>query len=127
MPGPVKTLDGLVAALSEQGELGRGEPTRGTPRGPLLGKRSNARPRRDSRTAATAHAPFKISEGNSADGDWDGIPGYYESEGEIETLRILDVDGTIIVVNTRLNRTIKKPPQSMSLRGVLDSISIEQA
>jgi len=57
----------------------------------------------------------------------DGRPGawtYYE-RGEVETLRVLDVNGTVIMITTRLN-PIHDADAAAQLAAVLDSIRIEQ-
>ncbi len=51
---------------------------------------------------------------------------FYEPT-EIETLRILDLDGTIIIINTRLKPEHQDPNAVAGLAAVLNSIRIEQA
>ena len=57
----------------------------------------------------------------------DGVGGFHGyAAGEIETLRILDVNGTIIVINAILDPAYRDATAIAELAAVLDSIRIER-
>jgi hypothetical protein len=92
-PGPLTTLDGLVAALTEQqGWVDVSAPTDIT----VNGYEGKAFQR-------TAPAEFVDCNFEPPFRGWQDDQGgwSYYSEGETETLWVLDVDGEIIIVNTR--------------------------
>ena len=93
-PGPLTTLDGLVAALSEQrGWVDVTAPTFVSVDG-YRGKAFQRTAPAEFVDCDSSFAPFR---GWQYD---DGGLSYY-SEGEVETLWVLDVDGEIIIINTR--------------------------
>jgi hypothetical protein len=118
-PGPVTTLDGLVTALTEQaGWAAVTTPSDLTVNG-YAGKEFQR----------TAPAEFTgCNPGNAAFRSWEtGNQGwsYYEPT-EIETLRVLDVNGTIIIINTRLKPEHQDASAVAGLAATLDTIRIEQ-
>jgi hypothetical protein len=119
-PGPVTTVDGLVTALYEQrGWLDVTTPSDVTVSG-YPGKQFQ-------RTAPADVTDCKP--GNNAFRSWDGYgdgASHYEP-GEIETLRVLDVNGTIILINTRLQPGDHfDAAAAAGLATTLDSIRIDQ-
>jgi hypothetical protein len=121
-PGSVTTLDGLVAALSQQ----RGWANVTTPTDITIdgypGKMFQ-------RTAPDTFfgCPNSWGEGDFRSYDNGGRAGawaYYE-RGEVETLRVLDLNGTVVVIATRL-KEIHESTAAAGLAAVLDSIRIEQ-
>jgi hypothetical protein len=128
-PGPVTTLDGLVAALSEQrGWINVTAPTAISVSG-YPGKTFQ-------RTAPASFSGCNTGGLNDPDvtrqafRSWvngDPIGGWSSYEpGEIETLRVLDVNGTIILINTRTPDDRDDPAAAALAAAVLDSIRIEQ-
>ena len=115
--GSETTLDDLVTALSEQqGWVNVTTPTDISVNG-YAGKEFQR----------TAPADITGCSGGEFRG-WDGYGGpggwtHYEP-GEIETLRVLDLNGTTIVINTRLQSG--DAAAAAGLAAPLDSISIEQ-
>jgi hypothetical protein len=116
-PGPVTTLDGLVAALSEQqGWADVTAPSDITING-YPGKQFQR----------TAPADFTgCNPGDAAFRGWqfDGAGGtgmIWYAPGQVETLLVLDVNGTVIIIDTRA-----MPDQQEAAAAVLDSIRIEQ-
>jgi hypothetical protein len=97
-PGPLTTLDGLVAALHEQ--RGWVDVTESTPisvdgyDGQAFQRTAPA----EFVDCSTSTAPFRSWENEDEYGNkgWS----YYDP-GEVETLWVLDVDGTVIIINTR--------------------------
>jgi hypothetical protein len=123
-PGPVTSLDGLVAALDEQGGWAEVTDPRDITVDHYVGKTfQRTAPAGFSDCNRDASARFKSWENDLPDGDlgWS----FYEPD-EVETLRVLDVDGTIIIVNTRLKPDHQASAQA-ELDAVLNSISIEPA
>ena len=123
-PGPLTSLDGLGAALSEQGGWAELTDPRGITVDHYVGKTfRRTAPAEFTDCSNGGSARFKSWENDLPDGDlgWS----FYEPN-EVEILRVLDVDGTIIIVNTRL-----KPDHLASaeaeLDALLNSISIEPA
>lgn len=120
-PGPLTTLDGLVAALSEQG--GWAEVT--TPSDISVDGHAGKSFQRTAPTeftgCSTSFAPFRSWQNDGAGG-----PGWsFYDPGEIETLRVLDVNGTMIILNTRMWPD-HQPSAASELAAILDSIHIEQ-
>ena len=94
-PGPLTTLDGLVTALSEQTRMGRRDrPDVRSLSTATTGKAFQRTAPAEFVDCDSSFAPFR---GWQYD---DGSLSYY-SEGEVETLWVLDVDGEIIIINTR--------------------------
>jgi len=113
--GSETTLDDLVTALSEQqGWVNVTTPTNISVNG-YAGKEFQR----------TAPADVTGCSGDEFRG-WDGYDGgwtHYEP-GEIETLRVLDLNGTTIVINTRLQSS--DAAAAAGLAAPLDSIRIDQ-
>ena len=132
-PGPVTTLDGLVAALSEQGGMGRrdrpiGHLRRRLPRQDV----PTHRPRRAlglHQRHGWAHERFQSADGGALrswlNEDDSNLGGSYYEPGQLETLMVLDIDGTVVVINANL-----WPGSSAADRAefaaVLDSIRIDR-
>jgi hypothetical protein len=122
-PGPVTNLDGLVAALSKQGGwVNVTAPTDITINGYHGKTFQRTAPASFSGCTTGGDTPFRSWDNGDRPGGWT----YYE-RSEIETLRILDVNGTIIMINTRLKPGHQEGPAVAGLAAVLDSIRIEQA
>ncbi len=137
-PGPVSTLDGLVAALSEQ--QGWAEVTatsdisidgyagktfqRTAPADMVFncGTRSGIGERIPDSVAG--YPDFRSWENVSAP---DGFGGFYYEPGEIETLWVLDIDGTVVVISTGLWPGPSASDHADFADAVLDSIRIEWA
>jgi hypothetical protein len=145
-PGPVATLDGLVAALSEQGGWVKVTAPSDISVDGYAGKAFQRtapavisdcstmvyNPRRSSGLPTVPLSAFRSWENEEDDRfvhpgtgpDQIGTWSLYEP-GEIETLWVLDIDGTVVVINTRLF-----PGPSAEARAdfaaVLDSIRIER-
>jgi hypothetical protein len=119
-PGPMTTLDGLVAALSEQG--GWAEVT--TPSDITVDGYAGRAFQRTAPTefkgCSTAFAPFRSWEND----DPNGLGWSYYEPGEIETLWVLDLDSTVIIVNTRMPAEHRSTAVA-ELAAVLDSIRID--
>jgi hypothetical protein len=115
-PGPLTTLDGLVAALTEQqGWVDVTVPTDIT----VDGYEGKAFQR-------TAPAEFVDCNFEPPFRGWqydDGGGWSYYFEGEVETLWVLDVDGEIIIVNTRTGAD-QSPAAHAELVATRDSIRI---
>ena len=115
-PGPLTTLDGLVTALSEQkGWVDVTAPTEITVSG-YEGKAFQRTAPAEFVDCDSSPNPFR---------GWrydDGGLSYY-FEGEIETLWILDVDGEIIIVNTRTGAN-QSPAAHAELVAARDTIRI---
>ena len=117
-PGPLTTVDGLVTALSKQGG-GWTDSTR--PLDVIAGDHAGKAFQRTARDDfSTCDNPRYIVswKDNVPDGGWTG----YEP-GDTEILRVFDLDGTIILISTRLPAG---GYDADALAAVLDSISIEQ-
>ena len=122
-PGPVTSVDGLVAALSEQG--GWADVT--TPSVISV----DGYPGRTFRRTAPESLSGCTSGGDTGFRSWDssGLPGggweYYEP-GETETVQVFDVDGSIVMVSSRLKARQREDAAAVAgLAAVLDSIRIE--
>ena len=97
-PGPVTTLDGLVAALSEQrGWVDVTEPSEISVDG-YDGYAFQRTAPAEFEGCDTSPVPFPSWENED---DYGNKGWSYYDPGEIETLWVLDVDGTVIIVNTR--------------------------
>ena len=120
-PGPLTTLDGLVAALSEQGGwVDVTAPTEISVNG-YDGYAFQHTAPAEFVDCSTAVAPFRSMENV----DENGSKGWsYYSEGEIETLWVLDVDGTVVVINTRV-WSDQPAAVHAEFTAVLDSIRID--
>jgi hypothetical protein len=121
-PGPVTTLDGLVTALTEQqGWADVTAPTGVTVSG-YTGKQFQRIAPADQTGCNTNDAPFR-----SWETDGVGEPDYFwYQRGDTETVLVLDVNGTIIIINTVASDG-REDPAAAPLAAMLDSIRIEQA
>ena len=128
-PGPVDTLDGLVAALTEQ--QGWAEIT--TPSDisidGYVGKAfqrtapvdmSDCRTRRFGRSRVSAVPDFRSWDTANENGPGDHEP------GGIDTLWVLDLDGTVVVIQTRAWPEPSAGADPDFAADVLDSIRIDQ-
>jgi hypothetical protein len=121
-PGPLTTLDGLVTALSEQG--GWIDVT--TPSDISIDGYSGRAFQRKTPadfSACTSPVPFpdfpSWENGEFGDRGWSYYP-----PGDTETVWVLDLDGTVIILETRLNAG--QPAEAHAeLAAVLDSIRID--
>ena len=140
-PGPVTTLDDLVAALTEQ--QGWAEVT--TPTDISIDGYAGKAFQRTAPTDMTHCDRRALTHNNTRDPSVfdDGAPGianfqswespdgiggggHYEP-GEIETLWVVDLDGTVVVINTRLFPEPTAAAHRDFADAVLDSIRIERA
>jgi hypothetical protein len=121
-PGPVTTIDGLVAALSEQsGWLNVSAPTNITINGYPGKTFQRTAPASFTGCTQTGDTAFKSFDDGGRPGGWP----YYE-RGEIETVRVLDVNGTIIMITSRSKLGHQEAAAVAGLAAVFDSIRIEQ-
>jgi hypothetical protein len=122
-PGPLTTLDGLAAALSEQGGwVDPAAPSDISVDG-YVGKAFQRTAPADFSDCSFSFAqPFSSWENTDESGNrgWS----YYEP-GEVETLWVLDVDGTVVAINTRLLAG-QSAAAHAEFAAVLDSIRIER-
>lgn len=120
-PGPVTNLDGLVAALSEQ--TGWTDVT-----APSDISVSGYAGKTFQRTAPAGSTDCNFSTARLLSWGISGPPGGWSTyrPGEIETLRVLDINGTIIIINTRLSPEHQDAAAVAELADVIDSIRIEQ-
>lgn len=125
-PGPVTTLDGLVAALSEQGGWAEITPPTDITVNGYQGKTFRRTAPASFAGCDTSFAPFRSWENGLEGGTDIGLGWSYYEPGEIETLRVLDVDGTIIIVNTRLSPEHQDANAVARLAATLDTIRLEQ-
>jgi hypothetical protein len=118
----VTTLDGLVTALTEQqGWADVTAPTGVTVSG-YTGKQFQRIAPADQTGCNTNDAPFR-----SWETDGVGEPDYFwYQRGDTETVLVLDVNGTIIIINTVASDG-REDPAAAPLAAMLDSIRIEQA
>jgi hypothetical protein len=133
-PGPVDTVDGLVAALSEQ--QGWAEVT--APFDISVDGYEGKAFQRTTPTDMTDCSARRYRTRTSDDvglypdfRSWENLeesPGgsYYEP-GQIETLRILDIDGTVVVISTALWPEPSAAAHADLVADVLNSIHIERA
>ncbi len=140
-PGPVATVDGLVAALSEQGGWADVTTPSDISVDGYAGKafqRTAPAEISDCSTAVVGHSP-RIRPGGIP-GSWPSFPSWENEDGslelnvagEIETLWVLDIDGTVVVINTSLLRmtteatAVPSAAARADFAAVLDSIRIER-
>ena len=119
------TLDGLVTALSEQGGwVDVTAPSDISVDGYAGQAFQRTRPRRVRRTAARRVRPR-----SGAGRTWtktETRAGRTTNTGEIETLWVLDLDGTVVIINTRVGSD-QPAAAHAEFAAVLDSIRIDQA
>ena len=119
-PGPLTTLDGLVAALSEQGGWAEVTVPSDITVDGYVGKAFQRTAPAEFTGCSTSFAPFR-----SWQNDGPGGPGWsYYEPGEIETLWVVDVVDTIIILNTRMWPD-HQATAAAELAALLDSIRIE--
>ena len=136
-PGPVDTVDGFVAALSEQG--GWADVT-----GPsdisidgYVGKAFQRTAPADISDCnlASAYAPRMAEPGGGTYPAFQGWEDTAYEPGSIETLWVLDIDGTVVVINTvvgplrsTVTVALEGPPAAIraEVAAVLDSIRIDR-
>ena len=144
-PGPVATLDGLVAALSEQAgwadvtapadisidgyaskAFQRIAPAELSDCSTSVGISPRIRP-----PGWTASAPLPVFRSWQSE----NFGGEFYEPGEIETLWVLDLDGTVVVINTRLFPSVTTGATALAgpsaaaraeVAAVLDSIRIDR-
>lgn len=129
-PGPVDTVDGFVAALREQqgGWTDVSAPTDISLDGysgqafrrtaPTEFPDCETGPMRTRLSTGTVTAPLINS--------WEGLGQYYEP-GETETLWVLDIDGTVVVINTGVWPGPSSAARADVVAAVLASIRIERS
>jgi hypothetical protein len=119
-PGPWTTVDGLVTALYEQrGWVDVSAPSDATVNG-YAGKEFQRAVPADLTDCEPLDNAIRSFDG------YGGGSSHYEP-GEIETVRVLDVNGTIILINTRLQPGEHfDAAAAAELGATLDSIRIEQ-
>jgi len=112
--GSQTTLDDLVTALSEQ----QGWVNVTTPTDISVNGYAGKEFQRTAPATGCSGGEFRGWDGYGGPGGWT----HYEP-GEVETLRVFDLNGTTIVINTRLQSG--DPADAAGLAATLDSISIE--
>ena len=120
-PGPLTTLDGLVAALSEQGGwVDVTTPTDISVDG-YAGKAFQRKSPADFSDCSTPSPRFRSWENDNPDGKgWSYYP-----PGDTESLWVLDLDGTIIILETRVQAG-QPAAAHTEIAAVLDSIRIDR-
>ena len=120
--GPLTTLDGLVAALSEQGGwVDVTTPTDISVDG-YAGKAFQRKTPADFSTCTGSFPRFPSWENEDENGNkgWSYYP-----EGDTESLWVLDVDSTIIILETRVQAG-QPPAAHTEIAAVLNSVRIER-
>ena len=128
-PGPVTTLDGLVAALSEQDGWADVTPPTDISVDGYAGKTFQR-----TAPAVLSDCP-NVVDGHMRDPEADGgalrswpssnFGGDYYEPGQFETLMVLDIDGTVVVINANLWAGTS-PADRAEFAAVLDSIRIDR-
>ena len=118
--GPLTTLDGMVAVLSEQGGWVDVTPPTDASVDGYPGMTFQRTAPADFTDCGKPSPSFRGW--NSADGT--GLEMYYEAN-EIEILRVLDLNGTMIVVSGKLKPGHQDAAARAALTAVFDSIRIE--
>jgi hypothetical protein len=122
-PGPLTTLDGLVAALSEQG--GWVDVTTPTDIS-IDGYAGKAFQRKTPAEFSDCSLPSASRFPSWENEDENGNKGWsYYPPGDSESLVVLDLDGTIIILETRVQKGQPAAAHS-EIAAVLDSIRIER-
>ena len=137
-PGPVTTLDGLVAGPSEQqgwaevtapsdisidGYVGKAFERTAPPTWCTTATSSSTLGENSGRCAGLPRFP-KL--GAPDPEGWAGVPGLGTNRAEIETLWILDIDGTVVVISAEPFPEASAADHA-EFAAVLDSIRIERA
>jgi hypothetical protein len=134
-PGAVDTVDGLVAALSEQqGWAEVTEPSDISVDG-YPGKAFQRTAPADMSDCTTRDYATRVSNGPGTYPDfrsWENYngeigAGFYYEPGQIETLWVLDIDGTVVVISTGVWPEPSAGAPADFAADVLDSIRIERA
>ena len=136
-PGPVDTVDGLVAALTEQqgwaevtapsdisvdGYVGKAfQRTAPADMSDCSTRRTRTRRMPPSAVAVTSSDYRSWDTANGDDGG-----GFYYEPGEIETLWVLDIDGTVVVIATGVWPEPSAGADVDFAADVLDSIRIDR-
>jgi hypothetical protein len=121
-PGSLTTLDGLVAALSEQGGWVDVTTPRDISVDGYAGKAFQRKsPASFADCSATPFSPFRSWENDNPDGKgWSYYP-----PGDTESVLVLDLDGTIIIVEARVNAG-QTAAAHAEIAAVLNEIRIER-
>ena len=137
-PGPVDTLDGLVAALTEQQGWAEVTAPSDISIDGYVGKAFQRTVPADISDCASSYGSRTRVMPPSADPvaypafrSWDnpageGGSGFYYEPGEIETLWVLDLDGTLVVINTGAWAVPSAGADPDFAADVLDSIRIDR-
>lgn len=121
-PGPVTSLDGLVAALSEQGGWVNVTPPTDISVDGYSGKTfQRTAPDVFSTCTSGGDTSFRSFDNGGLPGGWE----YYE-QGEIETVRVFDVNGTPLMITSKLKQGHQDAAAVAGLAAVLDSIHIDR-
>jgi hypothetical protein len=119
--GPMTTLDGLVAALSEQGGWTEVTALSDISVDGYVGKAFQRTAPAEFTGCSTSFAPFRSWENDNPNGlGWS----YYEP-GEIETLWVLDVNSATIILNTRVSAG-QPTAAHAEMAALLDSVRIDR-
>jgi hypothetical protein len=123
-PGPLTTLDGLVTALSEQG--GWIDVT--TPSDISIDGYSGKAFQRKTPAdySACTTGSFYPDFPSWENGSGTSLGWSYYPPGDSETVWVLDLDGTVVILETRLN-ALQPAGAQAELAALLDSIRIERA
>jgi len=122
-PGPITSLDGLVAALSEQGGwLDVTAPSDISVDGYPGKTFQRTAPASFAGCTSGGDTGFRSFDNGGRAGGWE----FYE-RGEIETVRVFDVNGSIIMLTAKLKTGHQDAAAVDGLAAVFDSIRIEQA
>ena len=133
-PGPITTLDGLATALSEQAGWAEVTAPADVSVDGYTGKafqRTSPTNMSDCTTGAAVQPPTDFTSyyplfPSMENEDDDGNLGWsYYGPGETETLWVLDVDGTMIVINTRVAAG-QRAAAHAEFAAALDSIRIDR-
>ncbi len=133
-PGPVATVDDLVAALTEQGGWAEVTAPSDISIDGYTGKAFQRIAPADLSDCSTIDYSPRHQDGDrdqaphalrSWDNKADNLGGSFYEPGMIETVRVLDLDGTVVVINTRAWPESSATGHAQ-LADVLDSIRIER-
>jgi hypothetical protein len=137
-PGPLTTLDGLVAALSEQQGWAEVTAPSDISIDGYVGKAfqrtapADMVDNCDTRSGIGERIPDDVP-GYPDFRSWENLDapccsgGFYYEPGEIETMWVLDIDGTVVVISTVLWPGPSAADHADFAAAVLDSIRIERA
>jgi len=133
-PGPLDTVDGLVAALSEQQGWAEVTAPSAISIDGYVGKTFQRTAPTDMSDCSTRTYGMRTGEPgvNSDFRSWEnpdepaGWAGFYYEPGWIETLWVLDLDGTMVVISTGVLPEPSAGADADFVADVLDSIRIER-